>query len=63
MNTYILVDSDGTVVNYIVWDGKEPWQPPEGLTAIPYNGPVAPGHKWNGITVVDQSSSNESKST
>jgi hypothetical protein len=31
---YVLVDGDGSVVNAVLWDGKEGWSPPEGQTPI-----------------------------
>ena len=32
---YAIVDQTGLVVNVALWDGKTPWQPPEGHLAIP----------------------------
>jgi hypothetical protein len=34
MPTYAVVDSTGTVVNVVMWDGTTPWQPPTGTTAV-----------------------------
>ncbi len=33
-NAWAVIDSDGIVVNIIVWDGAEEWMPPEGMTVI-----------------------------
>lgn len=32
---YAVLDPDGKCVNRIVWDGKTPWQAPEGCSAVP----------------------------
>lgn len=31
---YAIVDADGNITNVSLWDGKTPWQPPEGHKAI-----------------------------
>ena len=33
-NAWAVIDSDGIVVNIIVWNGTEEWLPPEGMTVI-----------------------------
>ncbi len=33
-NAFAVVDSDGVIVNMVVWDGESEWAPPEGTTAI-----------------------------
>jgi len=35
MNTYAIIDATTTVINIVVWDGKPPWAPPKGCTAVP----------------------------
>ena len=32
---YAILDSDGTCINSVQWDGVTEWQPPEGCTAVP----------------------------
>ena len=32
--TYAIIDSTGLVINVIEWDGKPPWHPPQGCTAV-----------------------------
>lgn len=32
--TYALVDQNNKVINVIHWDGKPPWYPPAGCTAV-----------------------------
>lgn len=34
MARYAVVDAAGLVVNAVVWDGVEPWEPPDGTTAV-----------------------------
>lgn len=54
MDTYILIDEQNKVVNFIDWDGDtNNWQPPAGLTAIKYSGTWGPGWDWNGTQAVD----------
>ena len=36
--TYAIVNSTGLVINVIEWDGKPPWHPPEGCTAVKLTG-------------------------
>ena len=36
--TYAIIDATGLVINIIEWDGKPPWQPPEGCIAIKLTG-------------------------
>jgi hypothetical protein len=46
-NTYFLYRStDGLILNAIVWDGQEPYQPDEGLALFSANGSGA----WIGWT-------------
>lgn len=33
-NAFAVVDSDGIIINMVVWDGESEWAPPEGTTAI-----------------------------
>lgn len=33
-NIFAVVNSDGIIINCIVWNGNEEWTPPEGTTAI-----------------------------
>ncbi|MXF49446.1 hypothetical protein GR294_23410 [Raoultella sp. Lac2] len=33
-NAWAVIDSNGIVVNIVVWDGSEEWLPPEGMTAV-----------------------------
>lgn len=33
---YAVVDSDGNVVNVVIWDGESDWSPPEDCTVIPH---------------------------
>ena len=35
MEDHYAVVADGTVVNVIVWDGVQPYDPGEGLTLVP----------------------------
>jgi hypothetical protein len=35
---FAVVDGDGLVVNVVVWDGSNGWQPPEGVTAVLLDG-------------------------
>lgn len=47
--TYLLIDSENTIVNAVVWDGDErTWRPPGGLTAVESDAPWQPGWKWDG---------------
>lgn len=47
MNTYAVVDSSGTIVNVVVWDGANDWAPPEDCTAVPIStAPGGPGIGW-----------------
>ncbi|MCD4498542.1 hypothetical protein [Chromobacterium vaccinii] len=32
---YMLIDQNSNVVNVVMWDGGDGWQPPSGLQAIP----------------------------
>ena len=32
---YAILDSTGTCINCVQWDGESDWQPPEGCTAVP----------------------------
>lgn len=32
MANYAILDSNGVIINKVVWDGQESWIPPEGLT-------------------------------
>lgn len=32
---YAIIDSANKVVNVMVWDGENDWQPPEGHQAVP----------------------------
>jgi hypothetical protein len=34
-NRYALVNAAGETVNVILWDGKTPYTPPEGLEVVP----------------------------
>ena len=36
--TYAIIDSTGLVINVIEWDGKPPWQPPQGCIAVKLTG-------------------------
>ena len=40
MATYNLVNQQGAVVNTIDWDGKTPYEPPEGFTLVLVPPPV-----------------------
>lgn len=33
-NAFAVVDSDGVIVNMVVWDGESEWAPPAGTIAI-----------------------------
>ena len=35
---HAIIDATGLVINVIEWDGKPPWQPPEGCIAIKLTG-------------------------
>lgn len=51
MNYFIIQESDGLVVNCVVWDGISPWEPPEGHLAIQSDiGGI--GWTWNGTEFV-----------
>ena len=41
--TYAIIDSTGLVINIIEWDGKPPWHPPDGCTAVKFAGGAAIG--------------------
>jgi hypothetical protein len=43
---YALVDSTNTVVNLVEWDGKTPWSPPSGQTAVAVPAGKAVSHAW-----------------
>lgn len=32
--SYAVVNSDGLIINIVVWDGVTEWEPPEGTTAV-----------------------------
>lgn len=32
--TYAVLNEEGKCINRVVWDGKSPWSPPEGCTAV-----------------------------
>lgn len=32
---YAIISSSGIVINVVIWNGKPPWRPPIGTTAIP----------------------------
>ena len=34
MKNYAIIDSTNTVINVVVWDGKPPWTPSDGCTAV-----------------------------
>jgi hypothetical protein len=39
---YLMLNSDGEVINRIVWDGNtETWQPPEGVKMVAHDAPEA----------------------
>lgn len=49
VSRYAIVDEKGNVVNVSLWDGKAPWQPPQGHKAIKdENNEVQIGGKWDG---------------
>lgn len=44
-----LIIQDGIIINYIEWDGKTNWKPPENTTVVEHNGaPVNIGWQWDG---------------
>ena len=43
---YALVDSDGLVVNAIVWDGQTDYTPADGLTVVAIPDGVRAGPGW-----------------
>ena len=43
---YALVDSDGLVVNAIVWDGETEYNAPGGLTVVAVPDGVGAGPGW-----------------
>jgi hypothetical protein len=48
---YALVNDSGLAVNVILWDGTEPYDPPEGHTLhqLDDGSPVGPGWEYDGI--------------
>lgn len=32
--TYAIIDATNVVINTVIWDGKPPWQPPDGCIAV-----------------------------
>jgi hypothetical protein len=51
MNTYAYIEN-GQVTNVIVWDGKDDWTPPEGVTMVelPDDSSVGIGFTYDGAT-------------
>jgi hypothetical protein len=50
MPNYLLVDADGNLVNYIVWDGDENiWTLPDGLQAKQGDHVFREDWKWDGL--------------
>lgn len=35
MTVYAVLDADGVITNMVMWDGKTPYDPGEGLTLVP----------------------------
>lgn len=31
---YAIIDANGNVVNTVLWDGSDDWQPPAGMQAV-----------------------------
>ncbi|QNB11553.1 hypothetical protein G5S35_08150 [Paraburkholderia tropica] len=31
---YAIIDANGNVINAVLWDGSEDWQPPDGTQAV-----------------------------
>ncbi len=52
MAKYILVDSNGVIVNRVEWDGETEWTPPEGLQMIHWPNACGPGWTWNGSKAI-----------
>lgn len=42
VETYALIDAAGVLITTCSWDGVTPWEPPDGLTPIRGEPPVAP---------------------
>lgn len=40
-------------INVIDWDGNPGWSPPEGTTAIQYDGAFWPYAVWDGTALID----------
>ena len=53
MAIYIIIDENNLAINVIDWDGNPGWGPPEGTTAIQYDGPFWPNAVWDGTALID----------
>jgi hypothetical protein len=49
ISDWAIVNDTNLVINVVLWDGKNDWQPPEGTTVVkvPAKTPVCPG--WHYI--------------
>ena len=55
-DTYLLIDKNDNIINYIVWDGINRdggWKAPDGLRAVEYTGVWQTGWKWDGTKPYD----------
>lgn len=43
MKNYAIIDSTGTVINVVLWNGNADWQPPEDCQAVELQGSAGIG--------------------
>jgi len=43
MKNYAIIDSTGTVINVVLWNGNADWQPPAGCQAVELQGSAGIG--------------------